>query len=210
MPKYPIYLDLSGKRVVVIGAGAIAARKVCALAEAQARVVVVAPQIDSVFQQTCRMDNVELIVSAYSMDYLAGAVLCIAGTNDNELNRRIYADCRQLEVLCNVVDVPDLCDFYVPAVLSRGPLQIAIGTDGNCPAYAGHIRRKLEDIFTETHGRFVEALEKVRQKIISEIPDQNRKKSIMGKLVTDQSLEYFTTHGPEAWRDYAGQIVRES
>jgi len=199
MAKYPIYLDLSGRRVVVVGAGMVAARKVCALAEAGARVVVVAEHIDPVFEESCRQPHIELIESGYSRDYLAGAILCIAATNDNAVNRRIYGDCQQLGVLCNVVDVPELCDFHVPAVVRRGPLQIAIGTEGNCPAYAGHLRRRLEEMFTEDHGRFVEALETARKRIIKTVSDPNKRKSLLGSLVTDESLEYFISSGHEAW-----------
>ena len=169
MARYPIYLDLTNKRVVVIGAGPVAARKVNSLQEAGARVIVIAKKADRTFEKSCKLPNVEVVISAYLKDYLAEAVLAIAATNDLKLNRRIYKDCQELEVLCNVVDQPDLCDFFVPAVVKHGPLQIAIGTDGNCPAYAGHLRKKLEDQFTEDHGRFVVELEAIRKHIIKEL-----------------------------------------
>ena len=85
-------------------------------------------------------------------------MLAIAATSDRQLNRRIYKDCQELEILCNVVDAPELCDFIVPAVVKRGDLQIAIGTEGNCPAYAGHLRKKLEQSFTDKHGEFLAEL----------------------------------------------------
>jgi precorrin-2 dehydrogenase/sirohydrochlorin ferrochelatase len=210
MPKYPIYLDLHKKRVVVIGAGPVAQRKVRALCDAGARVVVVSSRIDKSFQAECKHPGIELIISSYTKDYLVGALLVIAATNDAPLNRRIYEDCQTLEILCNVVDEPSLCDFHVPAVLNRGPLQIAVGTDGNCPAYAAHSRQKLEKIFTDAHGRFVEELEKIRKEIIELIPDPNKRKEIINKLVNDESFNLFNTQGPEKWLSHVRSLINES
>ena len=210
MAKYPIYLELAGRRVVVVGAGAVAARKAEALSEAGARVVVIAKDVDETFEKTCSKPNIELVISSYSKDHLAQALLAIAATNDLELNRRIYKDCQKLEVLCNVVDQPELCDFFVPAVVKRGPLQIAVGTDGNCPAYAGHLRKKLEDQFTEDHGRFVIELESIRKKVIADIPDGAKRKMILGQLAGDKSFDYFLTNGPAEWQSYAQQIITQS
>jgi precorrin-2 dehydrogenase / sirohydrochlorin ferrochelatase len=203
MSRYPIFLNLAGRKTVVIGAGSVGSRKAQALAETGARVVVVALHFDPAFSVIATRPNVEVIQSRYSKEYLAGAVLAIAATNDSELNRQIYADCQQLEALCNVVDVPELCDFFVPAVVQRGPLQIAISTDGNCPAYAGHVRRKLEELFTEAHGRFVEDLEVLRRRLIQAVPDTHRRKALLGRLVGDESLEYYIRQGAEAWKSRA-------
>jgi precorrin-2 dehydrogenase/sirohydrochlorin ferrochelatase len=210
MAKYPIYLELAGRRVVVVGAGAVAARKAQTLSEAGARVVVIAKDVDETFEKTCSKPNIELVISSYSKDHLAQALLAIAATNDLELNRRIYKDCQELEVLCNVVDQPELCDFFVPAVVKRGPLQIAIGTDGNCPAYAGQLRKKLEDQFTDGHGRFVIELESIRKKVVADIPDGTKRKMILGQLAGDKSFEYFLANGSAEWQSYANKIISQS
>ena len=209
MARYPIYLDLRGKRAVVIGAGPVAARKVRRLAEAGARVVVVAPHFGSAFENACSRLNVELVESTYAKEYLAAALLCIAATNDRTLNQRIYDDCQQQDVLCNVVDVPDMCDFFVPAVVRRGPLQIAISTDGYCPAYAGHVREQLEEMFTDVHGRFVEALEQARRRVLEQVPDANERKVLLGEFVCHESFHYFVEHGAEAWQQRAGELIRQ-
>lgn len=202
MAKYPIYLELSGRRTVVIGAGAVALRKVQALVEAGGRVTVVAEHIPASLNEAFLATRAEIIISSYSKNYLVGATLCIAATNDHPLNQRIYNDCQELEILCNVVDQPVLCDFFVPAVLKRGNLQIAISTEGGCPAYAGHVRKKLEAMFTDSHGQFVEELEKVRQYIITEISNPDQRKAVMGELASDESFDYFTTHGHEKWHEH--------
>ena len=207
MAKYPIFLELQNRRVIVIGGGKVAIRKAQVLLEYGARLIVVAKNIDEIMRILCENNQAELIKSKYSKNYLIGSVLAIAATNDNKLNKQIYKDCQELEILCNVVDVPELCDFYVPAIVKRGNLQIAVGTDGNCPAYAGHIRKKMEKIFTEEHGKFLNELEKIRQIIIKQVPEANKRKSILGKLTDDKSFEYFVENGPEKWQIYACELI---
>jgi precorrin-2 dehydrogenase / sirohydrochlorin ferrochelatase len=216
MAKYPIFLDLKGRRVVIIGGGSVATRKAETILGAGARLVVVAQHLDDTLRKVCAgtkagstsSPQAELIESKYSKDYIGGATLVIAATNDEALNKQIYKDCQQLEILCNVVDSPALCDFYVPAVVQRGDLQIAVGTDGNCPAYAGHLRKKLEKIFTDKHGEFLEQLESIRGFIIEKTADASVRKAIMGKLADDESFEYFLNNGPDQWRKRAQQEIK--
>jgi precorrin-2 dehydrogenase/sirohydrochlorin ferrochelatase len=208
MAKYPIFLEMRGRRVVLVGAGTVAFRKAQILLDAGARVVIVAEHIDPAIEMLCRENKqVELVKAPYSKEYLAGATLAIAATNNRQVNQQIYHDCQNCDVLCNVVDDPQLCDFFAPAVLRRGDLQIAISTDGVCPAYAGHIRAKLEEMFTETHAQFLTELEHLRAKILKDIPDAAQRKAVMGKLAADESLGFFVANGTEKWRRYADEQI---
>jgi len=215
MVKYPIFLDLNGRRVVIIGGGGVATRKAETILGTGARLVVVAPRLDETLRSVCAgtkagstsSPQAELIESKYSKDYIGRATLVIAATNDEALNKQIYKDCQELEILCNVVDSPGLCDFYVPAVVQRGNLQIAIGTDGKSPSYAGHLRKKLENIFTEKHGEFLDSLDAIRGFIIEKIADASDRKAILGKLADDESFEYFLQNGPEQWRKRAEETI---
>ena len=207
MAKYPIFLELGGRRVVLVGGGAVAVRKAGSLLEAGARLVVVAHKPSDAITDLCARHSAELIRDRYSKQYIAEAVLVIAATDDPKVNEQVYQDCQELEILCNVVDEPRLCDFFVPAVVKRGDLQIAIGTEGNCPAYAGHLREKLETMFTEEHGQFLAELERVRQEIIEQVPSSADRKSLLGKLVDDESFEYFRANGPAAWWQRAQAMI---
>lgn len=207
MAKYPIYLEIGGRRVVVVGAGSVASRKVEVLCRAGANVLVVARQIQPEFAERCGGLDLEIIQGEYSKQHLNGAILVIAATNDNSLNSRVYDDCRQLNIICNVVDVPELCDFYVPATVKRGPLQIAIGTDGKSPAYSGKIRRQLEEMFTEVHGQFADEMGKIRQKVRAEFADGAIRKKIFEALLTDESFDCFANEGAENWHDYTKKII---
>ncbi|MHC4759055.1 MAG: precorrin-2 dehydrogenase/sirohydrochlorin ferrochelatase family protein [Planctomycetota bacterium] len=209
MAKYPIFLELASRRVVIIGGGNVALRKAQSLLDTGARLIVVADSVNENLTNLCIDNNIELIKAKYSKNYLVGASLSIAATNDQKLNKQIYRDCQQLEILCNVVDQPEICDFYIPAVVKRNSLQIAISTNGRCPAYAGHIRKKLEKIFTEKSGQFLFELNKLRDQIIDHIDDPLKKKSILGKLVDDKSFEYFIENGTENWHKYARKIIEE-
>ncbi|MGD0078209.1 MAG: bifunctional precorrin-2 dehydrogenase/sirohydrochlorin ferrochelatase [Sedimentisphaerales bacterium] len=208
MAKYPIFLELGNRRVVLVGGGAVATRKAETLLKAGARLVVVAERVDETLRGLCIAHKGELIEGRYSKAHLTGATLAIAATDNEKLNNQIYKDCQELEILCNVVDSPQLCDFYVPAVVRRGDLQIAVGTEGNCPAYAGHIRKKLEKIFTEKHGEFLAELEAVRSRIIEKLKDPIERKSLLGKLADDESFEYFVANGPADWRKRAEKSIQ--
>lgn len=193
---------------MLVGGGAVAIRKANSLLDAGARLVVVAHKASDAITTLCTDHGAELIRSRYSKQYIAGAVLVVAATNDQKVNEQVYRDCQALEILCNVVDEPALCDFFVPAVVKRGDLQLAVGTEGYCPAYAGHLRKKLETMFTEEHGRFLAELESVRREIVEEIAAPGDRKSLLGKLVDDESFEYFRAHGAAAWRERARAMVK--
>ncbi len=208
MAKYPIFLELGGKRVVLIGGGSVATRKAAVLAETGARLVVVADRVNDVLIDVCAQHGIELIRAKYDKQYLGTASLVVAATSDEQVNRQVYADCQSMGILCNVVDDPPHCDFFVPAVVRRGDLQIAIGTEGNCPAYAGHVRKKLESQFSEEHGHFLAELEYLRRRIIDAVPHPADRKALLGQFVDDDSFARFQANGADAWRAEAEEVIR--
>jgi precorrin-2 dehydrogenase/sirohydrochlorin ferrochelatase len=209
MAKYPIYLENEwtqgrGYR------GRTGRRQEGAVASGnRARVTVIAEHVQPTLEEAFHLPHVELVLSPYQKAYLVGATLVIAATNNTDMNRQIFADCQELEILCNVVDQPELCDFYVPALVRRGDLQIAVSTDGHCPAYAGHIRKKLEELFTDTHGLFVEALDHARRQAIEAIDDPNQRKAVMGRLAGDESFAYFVQHGSSEWHEHSRSLIAD-
>ncbi len=209
MSKYPIFLELENRRTLVIGGGTVALRKAEVLLSTGAKLVVVASEISEELKALCCESNSEAIESKYSKDHLKGVKLVVASTDDNQLNKQIYEDCQELGILCNVVDQPHLCDFYVPAIVRRGDLQIAISTNGRCPAYAAFLRRKLEKSFTEKHGDFIVELDNIRKIIIEKVDPADRK-ALLQKLVTDESFEYFSQNGAADWRNFAEKIIAEN
>jgi siroheme synthase-like protein len=137
---YPLFLDISGKRVVVVGGGKVAYRKAAALIDAGARVTVIAPQFDERFD----MSAAERIAREYREGDLAGACLAFAATDGRDVNERVAREAKSLGIPVNVADSPEECDFIVPARARRGSIQIAISTSGTNPALAAKIRAQIE------------------------------------------------------------------
>ncbi len=207
MVRYPIFLTLSEKSVVIIGGGAVAGRKAQPILAAGANLTVVARKIDDAVTEACKGTDTKLLERDYCKEHLRGAVLAIAATSDNELNKQIYEDCQGLGVLCNVVDEPDFCDFFVPAVVKRGDLQIAISTEGDCPAYARHLRKKLDKIFTDKHGEFLTELKAIRKRIIEETPEPAGRKELLEQMIDEKSFGIFVQDGPDKWQIYAAGLI---
>lgn len=171
MSLYPIFLRIEKKVCVVIGAGEVALRKIESLRRAGAIVKVIAPEGDV-------PGEIEHIRRPYASGDLEGASLVIAATDDEKTNREVFEDARSRNIPVNVVDKPPLCTFFVPSVVERGDLRIAISTGGKCPALAKKLRKHLEEIFGEEYGAYVELMEKARQEIIMRFPGDERKRRI--------------------------------
>ncbi len=147
MGHLPIFMNLKGRRCVVIGGGEVAERKVLALLEAGAQVRVVSPRLEPGLRQLKKANVIEYHARRWEPGDLEGFAIAFAATDDAAAHRAIAAEARALGALLNVADEPELCDFIVPSVVRRGDLQIAISTSGASPALASRIRRDLEEIF---------------------------------------------------------------
>jgi precorrin-2 dehydrogenase/sirohydrochlorin ferrochelatase len=157
---YPSVLNLSGRRVLVVGGGEVALRKARALADAGATVRVVAPDLLPAFAEDGRF---ECLAARYEKRHLEGARVAVAATDDEAVNRRVAEDARAAGVLVNVVDRPELCDFIVPAQVRRGDLLIAISTSGAAPSLARRLRERLEKEFGPEYATLLEVLREVRE-----------------------------------------------
>jgi precorrin-2 dehydrogenase/sirohydrochlorin ferrochelatase len=141
----PIFIDVSGRRCVVIGGGEIAERKTRSLIEAGAAVTVVSPALTAGLAALANRDTIQYLARTYQAGDLGGAFLAFAATGEIATESAVAAEASARGVLINVADVPDLCSFIAPAVIQRGGLQIAISTGGASPAFARKIREELED-----------------------------------------------------------------
>ncbi len=167
MAHYPINVDLSGRRCVVVGGGAVAERKVEALVDFGASVSVVAPNLTPRLMQMAAQDLFEHVVASYEDRHLDGAFLAIAATDDRETNKAVYDGARRRGILVNVVDDPELCVFYVPATLRRGEFVISVSTSGKAPAMAKWVRERLESDYGPEYGELAELMGELRSEIKS-------------------------------------------
>jgi len=172
---YPISLNIEGRLCLVAGGGQVAERKTGSLLECGARVRLVSPAITGKLREMADGGVIEYIAGCYSEKHLEGVFLAIGATGSDQVNARVSADCMQRGMLVNVVDDPPLGNFYVPAVVRRGPLVIAVSTDGRSPLLARRIREQLEEMFPGEYGDVVELVGQLREKIISESGRQDGK-----------------------------------
>ena len=193
---YPIVLDLAGRRAVVVGGGRVALRKARALAEAGARVTAVAPQFLPEFAEAAGIERLE---APYAAGHLEGAVLAVAATDEEAVNRRVADDARAARVPVNVVDVPEQCDFIVPAQVRRGELVVAVTTGGAAPSLARRLRERLEEEFGPEWAAYLEALRAARERVLSEGHPPEVRRRIFERL-TEPDLVAAAREGPDALR----------
>lgn len=162
---FPVNLDLRGRRVLVVGGGPVAARKAASLLRSGANVTVVAP---SAVSELAEDPDIRWHRREYRRGEVASYRLAITATNDPNVNAQVARDGNAANVLVNSADDPANCSFILPAVITRGDLQITVSTNGRSPAFARWARQKLEREFTDVHARVLDLLSEVRDEARAE------------------------------------------
>jgi siroheme synthase-like protein len=159
---YMACLDLTGRPCLVVGAGPVGLEKIDGLLAANARVTVVAPEALAEVEELAAGGTVEWLRREYRPDDLEGRFLVIAATSRTELNVGVFEDAERRAMLVNVVDVPPLCNFILPAIVRTGPIAIAISTSGASPALAKRMKREIAEAFGRPHAALAEILNEIR------------------------------------------------
>ena len=167
----PIFYNISGKSCLVVGGGAIAARKAELLLKADGRLQVVAPEIDDRIRDMAASHALEFEQREFTADDLSGVVCVIAATNDIAVNREISELARARGIPVNVVDNSELCSFIMPSIIDRNPVQIAISTGGVSPVLARMLRSKLESRIPGAYGELASLAEEFRDPVKQNLPD---------------------------------------
>lgn len=194
---FPMFLKLAGKQSLVVGAGNVGEPKIGGLLETGARIRVVSPDASAAVREWAREGKIDLELRAFSPGDLDGTFLAIVATNSRTLNERVYQEAQRRGVLCNVVDVPDLCDFFYPAVVRRGDLQIAISTAGQSPSLAQKIRQQLEKQFGPAYAAWVTELGETRRLILASALEKQRKSDLLHSLASREAFESAVAEMPE-------------
>ncbi len=161
----PISLEVAGRRCIVVGGGAVAERKVCALLEAGAAVTVVSPTLTERLQFFAREANICHLGREYQKGDLVGFQIAFSATSNKEVNASVYEEGKNSSVWVNAADDPEFCDFILPSVLRRGPLTVAITTGGTSPALSRAIREELEGYFGEEFATLARVVGEVRKEL---------------------------------------------
>jgi precorrin-2 dehydrogenase/sirohydrochlorin ferrochelatase len=186
-----MFLKLSGRPCLVVGAGSIAESKIASLLEAGGRVRVVAPQATPQVRAWAQSNEIQWHQRPFEPRDLEGIFLVVAATSSTELHERIFEEATRRGVLCNIVDVPAFCDFYYPAVVQRGALQIAISTAGQSPALAQRLRKQLEEQFGPEYEEWLAQLGKARDKLQSASFDPEERKRLLHEDASEEAFETF-------------------
>jgi precorrin-2 dehydrogenase/sirohydrochlorin ferrochelatase len=183
---YIACLKLTGRRCLVVGGGEIGLEKVEGLLACDGQVVLVAPTAVPELQQLAAERSIEWIRRDYEPGDLERTFIAIAATNDTETNLRVYEDAERRAMLVNIVDVPALCNFILPAIVRPGPLAIAISTAGASPALAKRIKRQVADEFGEEYARLAVMLNEVRGWAKGTLPTYQDRKAFFEGIVNGE------------------------
>jgi precorrin-2 dehydrogenase/sirohydrochlorin ferrochelatase len=194
---FPMFLKLAGKECLVVGAGKVGEPKIGGLIDTGASVHVVAIEASGQVHDWADAGKIDLELRPFSESNLDGKFLAVAATASESLNKLIYRAAQRRGVLCNVVDVPEYCDFFYPAVVRRGDLQIAISTAGQSPSLAQKIRKQLERQFGEGYAAWVEQLGETRRLILASDLDQAAKWELLHSLASREAFEAALAKIPE-------------
>jgi precorrin-2 dehydrogenase / sirohydrochlorin ferrochelatase len=209
---YPMMVDLRGRRVLVVGGGQVAERKISSLLTANAEVVVISPTATPVIWSFVKEKRILLHQRSYQSLDGAGCFLVIAATNRPLVNQQVYDDAKGRAQWINVVDQPSLCNFTVPSVVKRGKLTISISTEGSSPALAKQIRQELENKYGHEYELLLELTQEIRLRLQWEIDDPKIRYQLMKELVSDHWIQVCRLRPSSARQemlDWLGQHVKE-
>lgn len=185
---FPIALSVEGRRCVVVGGGKVAARRVTALLEAGAEVVVIAPEADAVIRQAAAEGRVQLRPEAYQASHLEGMFLVLAATDRPEVNAGVVADARARGLLCNDAEEPERGDFLVPSTVRRGDLLLSVTTGGHSPSLAGRIAEQLAAVYGPEYAGYVALLGEVRRHVLATVADAGRRRAALNRVAADGAI----------------------
>jgi precorrin-2 dehydrogenase/sirohydrochlorin ferrochelatase len=181
---YIACLKLTGRRCVVIGGGDIGLEKVEGLLACDGDVTLIAPDAIEPLQELANEGSIKWEQREYAgIADLEATFIAIAATNDTDVNIRVYNDAETRAMLVNIVDVPPLCNFILPAIVRTGPLAIAISTAGASPALAKRIKREISESFGEPYARLAELLNEVRGWAKGTLPTYQDRKVFFESIV---------------------------
>lgn len=203
---YAISLNLRDVSCLVVGGGTVAFRKVESLMAAGARVTVVSPQVVSEIEA---LEGLEIVKREFRLDDLDEKFLVISATNNRSVNEAVADAARRRSMLVNVVDVPDLCNFYVNAQVCRGDLTISVSTGGASPALTKRIRKELERQYGEEYACFLLLMREYRPMVLREIPDPERRKMVFEQLASAGIEEVYRERGEAAARKAIEDMISE-
>jgi len=185
---YPVFVRLEGEKAVIVGGGKVAERKALALIKANATVYVISPTITKNLQRYRDKGWIRHIKRGYRRGDLKNAFIVVAATPSKDVNSRVEREARGLSRLINVVDTPSEGNFIVPSTVRRGPLTIAISTEGQSPAISKAIRKELESLYGPAFARYLRFAGNIRKEALKRIEDKKDRERFIKFLASKEVL----------------------
>ncbi|MCP4682259.1 MAG: bifunctional precorrin-2 dehydrogenase/sirohydrochlorin ferrochelatase [Desulfobacterales bacterium] len=189
MSYYPIFIELEGKNVLVVGGGLVAQRKVETFLKYGASIYIVSRELTDKLKVLVEAQNIRYIGEEFHEENLEGIFLVVAATDDKQLNHKISEGAHKRSMLINAVDQPDDCNFIVPSIVKKGDLSIAISTSGKSPALAKKIRKRLEAEYGSEYEIFLKIMGRLRNEILSKGLSQDKNSRIFHEIVDSGILK---------------------
>ena len=184
MEYYPVNLDIKKQKCLVVGGGRVGTRKVLTLLDCGARVTVVSPDAREKLIELANRGAITLEKRPYRETDLDGMFLVIGTTDDEELNHQISLAAEKLNMLCNIADRPQVCNFILPSIVSRGDLTISISTSGKSPALAKKLRIELEEQFGKEYADLLRLMGAIREKLLKQKHEPEAHKHLFEQLIS--------------------------
>jgi precorrin-2 dehydrogenase/sirohydrochlorin ferrochelatase len=208
-PYYPAILDLVARNALVVGAGRVGEGKIRGLLNAGAHVKVVSLEATDQVRTWAEDGRIELHLRAYETHDLDGCFLVIAATERQDTNVRVSGDAEARQMLCNVVDVPHLCNFILPSIMRRGDLLVAVSTAGASPALARKIRLSLEEQYGEEYAIALQLLGSLREEMKQRYPDPRDRKVLFERIVYSDLLDMIRAGDVQGIESWVERCIRE-
>ena len=189
MKYYPIFLDVKHRRCLVVGGGSVGVRKVMTLLDCGASVTVVSPRISEKLAALAKNDSLIVEKRPFKFSDLKDKFLVIGATDNQELNQQIHAESERLDILCNIADQPEACNFILPSIVKKGDLVIAISTSGKSPAFAKKLRKDFEKLLGNEYATFLELMGTIRKKLLAEEHKPEAHKPLFEELINRGLIE---------------------
>lgn len=185
MSVFPLFIDLRARKCVVVGGGRIAARKIGALIDFNAEIVVISPEIIDKILELKQNGALTHLERTYSEGDLEGAFLVIAATSDKAVNERIAEEAGKKNIFVNVADDAEKCTFIFPSVVKKNELVIGITTSGNYPVLSKSIRKKIEKLLGNLDEGTTEMLRKCRERASAEIRNEGIRTELLNRILEE-------------------------
>ncbi len=187
MSYFPAFVNLTNKKIVVIGGGKIAGDKICHLLDFTKDITIISPRIDQRVKDFIDHNSLKYISREYKSGDIDGFYIVIVAADDLELQKKVYQECQDKKILCNSVDSVEYCDFIFPSYIKRGDLTIAFSTSGASPSLAKYLRRAIEKTIPKDIENFIKELKNLRKKL----PKGKERQKLLDSKAKEYIENYF-------------------